>query len=597
MKRYLHVSRYSARYLLLAALSLPVIVVSPLQAATPVVPVAPVAQETREPEAATGLQTQQLTRYPKAMVSAAHALASDAGQRILQAGGSAIDAAITTQLVLGLVEPQSSGIGGGAFILHWQADKQVLTTFDGRETAPAAAGPYLFADNGQVMSWREAYVGGKSVGVPGVLRALADAHQRYGKLPWADLFNDAIQLAEQGFPVSERTAKQLAMRWNQGLTQLSPAKAFFYPAGESLAAGKVLKNPDYAALLRRIAAEGVSAFYEGANAQAMVQAVQQAAINPGTLSLTDLATYRAYEREAICIPYRVYHICGMAPPSSGGIAVLQMMGILAHFPLAEMTPHSVETVHLFSQAARIAFADRDHYVADPAFSAVPVAGLLDADYLQQRAALISAKDQAYSAGSPQGAQPLAAAPAIEFPNTSHLSIVDAAGNAVSMTTSIENVFGSGLMVNGYLLNNQLTDFSLTPREGDLWVANRVEGGKRPRSSMAPIMVFDADKQLKLVIGSPGGSRIINYVALSLVAVLDWQMDVQQALSLPRHTHRNDYLALEAGTDLIELQAALSAMGYDVRVQDLNSGLHAIEVKESLLEGAADPRREGKVSGF
>lgn len=579
MKRYL----LCASYLMVASVSYSLFAVSP--------------QETREPEAATGITHQQLTVFPTAMVAAANPMASETGQRILQAGGSAIDATIATQLVLGLVEPQSSGIGGGAFIIHWHADNQALTTFDGRETAPAAAGPDLFFDNDKVMNWREAYVGGKSVGVPGVLRALADAHQLYGRLPWEALFSDAIMLAEQGFPVTERMARQLALGWNQGLMQLAPAKEFYYPGGQPLAAGALLKNPEYAAILRQIAKEGVSAFYEGANAQAIVSAVQQAAINPGLLTLTDLASYQAEQKDAVCISYRVYQICGMAPPSSGGIAVLQMMGMLEHFPLATMKPNSADSIHLISQAARLAFADRDHYIADPAFSDVPVAGLLAPDYLKARAALIGAIDRMATSGEPEGAKALAAAPAIEFSNTSHLSIVDAAGNAVSMTTSIENVFGSGLMVNGYLLNNQLTDFSLSPKMNGFWVANRVEGSKRPRSSMAPIMVFDADNNLKLVIGSPGGSRIINYVAQSLVAILDWQLDVQQALNLPRHTHRNDYLALEQGTALVELQSELTALGYEVRIQDLNSGLHAIAVAEGGLQGAADPRREGKVSGF
>lgn len=554
-------------------------------------------QETREPEAATGLVKQQLTEYPSAMVAAAHPLAADAAKRILAAGGSAIDAAITTQLMLGLVEPQSSGIGGGAFILHWHADTGQLTTIDGRETAPAAAGPWLFAQDGQVMNWREAYVGGKSVGVPGVLRAMADAHQRYGKLPWAELFRETIEVAEQGFIVNERMARQLALGWNQGLKQLAPAKDYFYPNGQPLAAGTRLKNPEYAALLRKIATEGVSAFYQGEHAAALVKTVQQSSINPGSISLSDLANYQAQFKEAVCLPYRVYQVCGMAPPSSGGIAVLQILGILAHFDLAAMPANSLESVHLISQAMRLAFADRDRYVADPDFVAVPVAGLLAEDYLKQRAALIKAGDQHFSAGMPAEAEPLAEAPAVELPNTSHLSIVDAAGNAVSMTTSIENVFGSGLMVSGYLLNNQLTDFSLSPSVDGLLVANRVEAGKRPRSSMAPIMVFDADNKLKLVIGSPGGSRIINYVAHSLVAILDWQLDVQQAIDLPRFTHRNDLLALEADTAIVELAPALQALGYEVRIQDLNSGLHAIEIKADRLQGAADPRREGKVSGF
>jgi len=554
-------------------------------------------QETREPEAATGLVKQQLTHYPRAMVAAAHPLAADAGKKILAAGGGAIDAAIATQLMLGLVEPQSSGIGGGAFILHFQADTGQLTSFDGRETAPAAAGPWLFSDNGKMMGWREAYVGGKSVGVPGVLKALADAHQQFGKLPWAQLFAETITVAEQGFVVNERMAKQLALGWNQGLKQLSPAKDFYYPNGQALAAGTVLKNPQYAALLRKIATEGVSAFYQGENAAALVQAVNNAAINPGRLSLDDLANYQAQQKDAVCIAYRVYQICSMTAPSSGGIAVLQIMGLLEQYDLKALKPNSLDAVHLISQASRLAFADRDRYLADPDFVTVPIAGLLASDYLKQRATLIGARDQQFVAGQPQGAIALATGTVPEFPNTSHLSIVDAAGNAVSMTTSIENVFGSGLMVNGYLLNNQLTDFSLEPVVDALLVANRVEGGKRPRSSMAPVMVFDADNQLKLVIGSPGGSRIINYVAQSLVAVLDWQLDVQQAISLPRFTHRNDYLALEAGTDLAELAPALQQLGYDVRLQDLNSGLHAIEVMADQLAGAADPRREGKVAGF
>ncbi|OCW97491.1 gamma-glutamyltransferase [Alishewanella sp. HH-ZS] len=568
-----------------------------LWALLPVLSVAVTPQETREPEAATGLVQQQLTRHANAMVAAAHPLAAEAGKRILQAGGSAIDAAIATQLMLGLVEPQSSGIGGGAFILHFQADSGQLTSFDGRETAPAAAGPWLFAEDGKVLGWREAYVGGKSVGVPGVLRALADAHQQFGKLPWAALFTDTIAAAEQGFIVNERMAKQLALGWNQGLRQLSPAKEFYYPDNQPLAAGTLLKNPEYAALLRKIASEGVSAFYQGANAEALVRTVNQAAVNPGTLTLQDLANYQAQQKDALCIPYRVYQICSMTAPSSGGVAVLQIMGMLAQFDLAALKPNSLEAVHLISQASRAAFADRDRYLADPDFAPVPVAGLLAAEYLKQRAALLTGRDQTFSAGQPEGAQPLASSQAVEFPNTSHLSIVDAAGNAVSMTTSIENVFGSGLMVNGYLLNNQLTDFSLEPVVGGMLVANRVEGGKRPRSSMAPVMVFDADNQLKLVIGSPGGSRIINYVAQSLVAVLDWQLDVQQALNLARFTHRNDYLALEAGTELVELAPALQELGYQVQLQDLNSGLHAIEVKSTQLEGAADPRREGRVAGF
>ncbi|SNY44312.1 gamma-glutamyltransferase 1 Threonine peptidase. MEROPS family T03 [Arsukibacterium tuosuense] len=555
-------------------------------------------QEIREPEATTGLTEQQLVRSKQAMVAAAHPLAVAAGQKILAKGGSAVDAAIATQLMLGLVEPQSSGIGGGAFILHWHKASQRLTSFDGREKAPALADGELFSDKGKQLDWREAYVGGKSVGVPGVLKALAMAHQQYGRLPWPALFDDAITAAEQGFQVTPRMAKHLKMGWNQGVKTLAPAKDYFYPDGQALASGKTITNPQYGKLLRAIAKEGVVAFYQGENAEALVKTVRSAATNPGLLSLEDLRNYQAVEREVLCQPYRQYQVCGMAPPSSGGIAVLQILGILSEFDLAKLQPGSAEAVHLLSQAARLAFADRERFLADADYSPVPVAGLLDPAYLASRAKLIDPQRNltVAAAGLPDGAESLADAAAIEFENTSHLSVVDQYGNAVSMTTSIENVFGSGLMVNGYLLNNQLTDFSLRAEVNGKLVANRVEGGKRPRSSMAPMMVFDQDNNLKLLTGSPGGSRIINYVAQNLVAVLDWQLNLEQAINLPRFTHRNDYLALEAGTPLAELAPRLEAMGYQVRLQDLNSGIHAIAVKAEGLEGVADPRREGTAAG-
>jgi len=556
-------------------------------------------QENREPEAATGIYQQQLVSGKQYMVSSAHPMATEAGRAVLAKGGSAVDAAITTQLMLGLVEPQSSGIGGGAFMLHWQAKQQHLTTFDGREMAPAAATADLFRDaNGKTMDWREAYVGGKSVGVPGVVAMLAQAHQQHGKLPWAELFTDVIAAAEQGFPVSSRTARQLEMGWNKGVSQFYESKQYFFPHNKSVAEGSILKNPAYAATLKTIAAQGPDGFYKGELAKAISERVQTAPVNPGKLSVADLANYKVQQPEAVCIPYRVYKVCGMAPPSSGGVAVLQMLGILQHYDLNKVAPDSVQATHILAQAAKLAFADRDRYLADPAFVAVPVEGMLAPDYLASRAELI-APDKAglaAEAGTPAGAPPLLSAKSPELPNTSHFSIVDSDGNAVSMTTSIENVFGSGLMVGGFLLNNQLTDFSLSPEIDGHLVANRVEGGKRPRSSMAPMMVFDQNNKLKLVIGSPGGSRIINYVAQSIVAVLDWDLDVQQALNLPRITHRNDYLALEKGTALEKQQAVLEDMGYKVQLQDLNSGLHAIMVTESGLQGAADPRREGSVAG-
>ena len=555
-------------------------------------------QETREPEAATGLYQQQLVSAKHYMVSAAHPMATQAGLNILAKGGSAVDAAIAVQLMLGLVEPQSSGIGGGAFMLHWQATQQKLTGFDGRETAPKAADGLLFSHNGTTMNWRDAYVGGKSVGVPGVVAMLHSAHQQHGKLAWAELFRDTITAAEQGFSVSSRTARQLAMGWNKGVSQFYESKQYFFPQGKAVAEGSILKNPAYAATLTAIAAKGPDAFYRGELAKAISERVQTAPVNPGSLSEADMAAYRAVQRDALCMPYRLYKVCGMAPPSSGGVAVLQILGILQQFDIKRVAADSVQATHLLAQAAKLAFADRERYLADPAFVSVPLAGMLAPEYLARRAALIdlTTAGAVAEAGVPEGAPALVSAPSPELPNTSHFSIVDAQGNAVSMTSSIENVFGSGLMVGGFMLNNQLTDFSLSPVKNGHLVANRVEAGKRPRSSMAPMMVFDANNKLVLVIGSPGGSRIINYVAQSIVAVLDWQLDVQQALNLPRVTHRNDYLALEKGTALAAQQAILEDMGYKVQLQDLNSGLHAIMLTNGSLQGAADPRREGSVAG-
>jgi gamma-glutamyltranspeptidase / glutathione hydrolase len=550
-----------------------------------------------DPEATTGIEQKQLAKATHYMASAANPLAAKAGQHILAKGGSAVDAAIAMQLVLGLVEPQSSGIGGGLFLLHWDKQHNKLSSIDGRETAPAAAGPDLFVDQGKLMSWRDAFVGGKSVGVPGVIKALELAHQQHGVLPWAELFAPAIQIAEQGFAVSPRLAGLLKANWNPGLDKFASSAGYFKTEGQWLAAGFIRKNPDYAALLKKIAKEGSSAFYLGDNAKALVAAVQQAPINAGKIALTDLMAYQPKQREPLCIPYRQFKICSMAPPSSGGLAVLQMMGMLSHQPMAELKPNSVEAIHLISQAGKQAFADRERFAADPDFVKVPVQGLLAADYLKQRATLLTATEGVPAvAGEPEGAEPLASGNAIEFANTSHLSVVDSKGNAVSMTTSIENAFGSGVFVNGYLLNNQLTDFSLQAKVDGFWVANRVGPNKRPRSSMAPMMVFDQNGKLIYITGSPGGSRIINYVAQNLVAVLDWNMDAQQAANLPRFTHRNDGLVLEQNTNLSQLIPALLELGYQPKLADLNSGIHAIQIKNDRLEGAADPRREGIAAG-
>lgn len=574
----------SAKPLFLAAL---LAVSSQALAATPL---------PHDPEAATGYIRKQEVKASQFMVVSANPYATEAGYQVLKQGGSAVDAAIAVQLVLGLVEPQSSGIGGGLFMLAWQQDKQKLHTLDGRETAPAAATPDWFVQNGKLLSWPQAFVGGKAVGTPGVIAALYQAHQQFGQLPWPKLFEPAIRLATDGFEVSPRL--HMLLKGNRHLHQFAASKAYFFPDGKPLPVGFVRKNPAYAALLEAVAKQGPVAFYQGDNAKAIVQTVNTAAVNPGQLTVQDLSGYQPVWRDPVCAPYREVKVCGMAPPSSGSIAVLQMLGILNHFELSTLKPDSLQAVHLLSQASRLAFADRDRYIADPAFSTVPVAGLLAPDYLKARAALIDLKaDNAQiTAGVPAGAVPLASAAAPEYANTSHLSVVDAKGNAVSMTTSIENAFGSGLMVNGYLLNNQLTDFALDARQHGLWVANRVEAGKRPRSSMAPVLVFDKKNQLQMIAGSPGGSRIINYVAQALVGMIDWQLGPQQAADLPKFTHRNDMLAIEEQTPLVHLQGQLQELGYQVKPTELNSGLHLIKRQGNVWLGGADPRREGLAKG-
>jgi gamma-glutamyltranspeptidase/glutathione hydrolase len=553
--------------------------------------------EDREPEAATGYQEKKAVYGEKFMIVAANPYASEAGFHILQKGGSATDAAVAVQMVLNLVEPQSSGIGGGNFILHWDQKKQKLITFDGREMAPASADSTLFLDeNGKAVPWIKAVVGGRSVGVPGALMALYQAHQKYGKLPWSELFNEAIALAENGFIVSPRLAKLVSLKLNPGMVQLPAIRDYFYPNGQAIKAGMRLKNPKLAAVYRSIAKEGITPFYNGWIANKIVNAVHNVAIAPGKLALSDLANYKAIERDPVCATYHQYQVCGMAPPSSGGITVLQILQQLEPFNLGKMAPNDIQFLHLFSQSSRLAFADRARYEADTDFVSVPVQGLINKDYLHQRAKLIDPnKDMGKAvAGIPDGATVMADDNAYELPCTSHVSIVDADGNAISMTTSIEMAFGSAVMVEGFILNNQLTDFSLSPKINGVAVANRIEAKKRPRSSMSPTMVFNADHTLKLVVGSPGGSRIIDYVAQTIIGVVDWQLDAQQAINLPKITNRNNVTTLERGTPITAYQQALTDKGHRVVIRDLNSGLHAIELKNNQLVGGADPRREGKV---
>lgn len=538
------------------------------------------------------------------MVSAANPHAADAAADVLAKGGSAVDAAIAAQMVLGLVEPQSSGIGGGAFMLHFAAATGEVSAWDGRERAPLAATPELFLKpDGDRMAWRDAMLGGRAVGAPGVVALLWAAHNEHGKRPWAELFAPAIALARSGFAVSPRMAEMIAGDKWLG-TRPSTADYFTLPDEDGddeservpLPAGHRLVNAAYADTLERIASEGPDGFYKGPVAEAIIAAVR-AAENPGLLNLEDLAAYQAKQREPVCRPYRQWRVCGMPPPTSGGVTVLQILGLLERFDLGTAAPDSARNIHLVAEASRLAFADRNRYLADPDFVDQPVAGLLARDYIASRAARIDPQKSMGTAepGVPQPKKTRLGDNAdAAFPATSHFAIVDADGNAVSMTTSVEAAFGAHEMAAGFLLNNQLTDFSFLPTDGDALVANRVEPGKRPRSSMSPTIILDANGHLVAAIGSPGGSRIIGYVAKTVIALLDWDMPMDEAVALPHFVNRNGRTDLEEGTSLEALAPELETLGHEVRAVRMTSGLHGIRVRPDGLEGGADPRREGVV---
>lgn len=532
------------------------------------------------------------------MIAAANPHAVEAGAAILRAGGSAADAMIAVQSVLGLVEPQSSGLGGGAFLVWYDAASGKLTTLDGRETAPLAVTPTLFQDDaGEPLKFFDAVVGGRSVGTPGTPALMAEAHRRWGHSPWPTLFQSAIALAEDGFAVSPRLAG-LVKRDAKRLARFGPTAAYFLPEGVAVQTGDILRNPAYGDTLRIFAAKGADGFYTGPVAVDIVQAVATAAGNPGVLSMIDLAIYQIHERPPVCVSYRAHDVCGMGPPSSGALTVGQILGMLGGYDLAAMGPDSVDSWRLIGDASRLAFADRGRYMADSDFVPMPTKGLVDPTYLAQRAALLDGDMalQDIEPGTPEfdHAQLWADDMAIELPSTSHISIVDSYGNVLSMTTTVENAFGSRLMVRGFLLNNELTDFSFRSHRNGVPIANRIEPGKRPRSSMSPTIVMK-DGAPVLAIGSPGGSRIIGYVATSIIAWIDWGMDVQQAVSLPHAVNRFGTYDLEDGTGAADLQGPLAALGYKVKVRALNSGLHAIAIGDGL-QGGADPRREGIALG-
>ena len=542
------------------------------------------------------------------MIVTANPLATAAGAKILQTGGTAADAMVAAQAVLGLVEPQSSGLGGGAFVLYYDAASGELTTFDAREKAPSSATEDRFTG----LNFFEAWQSGLSVGVPGTPRVMEEVHARFGVRPWPVVLQPAISLAQDGFELTERTSSQVTslLAFNPSCEDrlfFRDPVAFAYfanPDCTAKPAGTWITNKDYADTLKAIRKSGADAFYFGEIAQAIAAAVHSDPNIPGDMTEADLAAYTVVEREPVCIDYRNYEVCGMGPPSSGGLAVGQMLGILENFGIFG-DPLDIENVHLFTQAGRLAFADRNLYVGDTDFVTVPAEGMLDKMYLAERAGLITDFDMGVALpGTPPGEfDPSAPDPSAKNSGTSHISIVDRYGNALSMTTTIESSFGNGVMVHGFLLNNELTDFSFNPGSPEEPVANRVQANKRPRSSMAPTIVFDSDGNLELVTGSPGGSRIISYTAQSVMNHIDFGLDPQESVNTPHYVNRNGSTEIEdpipgvtEDYDAAALEQALTDRGHSVSVRSLTSGLSVIHVDGGQLVGGADQRRDGAIGG-
>ena len=552
-----------------------------------------------QPEIASGRSDKPVVQAEKFLAVTAHPQATAAAHQILKQGGTAVDAAIAAQMVLTLVEPQSSGIGGGGFMLHYSARKARLQAFDGRETAPASALPSLFLDeNDMPLSVEQASGDPRSIGVPGLLPMLGMAHWQHGRLPWASLIQPAIELADNGFVISPRLHRLISK--DKLICKRSSTRAYFCDEnGQAKQAGSLLQNPLLAGSLRQIATQGPGALQTGPLADALIDALQKAAAGNGSLSQDDLQNYRPLERTALCRPYRQYRICGMPPPSSGGVAILQMLNILQQKDIGKYAPDSIDAIHLFSEAGRLAFADRDRYIADPDTTVAPLDGLLDNAYLAQRAALIKTDT---SMGTALPGSPVAAPSngkdvvSEERPSTSHLTIVDRYGNIVALTSSIADAFGSRLMVRGFLLNSQLADFSFQPFMDGQPVANRVGAGKRPRSAMSPIMVLDRQQKPVLVLGSAGGPNIINHVAQALVEVLEWQQPLQNAVEQYHYGSRNGPTELEYGKDWSKVLSGLQDRGHQIETRDITSGLHGIQRNGKYWRSATDPRREGVASG-
>ena len=559
------------------------------------------ADSPAQPEAASGTGVAREARGRLFMAVTANPLATDAATEILREGGTAADAAIAAQLVLNLVEPQSSGLGGGGFALYHDARTQRLRAYDGRETAPAAAKPdrFLGAD-GQPLPFVEAAVGGRSVGAPGLPALLDLVYRNHGRMLWPKLFAPALRLAIEGFPLSPRLHKLLAE--DRFLRDDPAARQLYYETdGRPKAVGTKIINRAFGFVLLALAQHGTKIFYEGPIARDIVAAVRGHPKNPGDLSEADLAGYKPVKREPVC-GERLggYRVCGMPPPSSGGIAVLQMLAFAE--PVSQQGPLALETAHRFAESGRLTFADRARYLADPAFVDVPVKALLDPAYLAARARLIRAELSVgrAAAGDLPVRQPYGEDASAELPATTHLSIIDTEGNAVALTSSVEAAFGSRIMVHGFLLNNQLTDFSFSPEKDGRPVANRVEAGKRPLSSMAPTIIYDKGKdgagRVVAILGSPGGSQIINYVAKTALALLAWNLTPGEAVALPHYGSRNGPTELERGTQAEQLRPALERFGHTVSVLDMTSGLSVVLRRADDWVGAADPRREGAARG-